>query len=251
MKNINYELINKVLDAIIPLIPEHFGKIYGPYSFSSSTAEEEFDDCPFITSIQDVLFKVDPFAFVKSGASKIVIISPKFGGAILKISFNGFFELIDEYNYEDTSPDNTIWTPFHQVADKKNNNISDYCLAEFHKYNNLAEQQLECFVAETVLYLTVSNINVFLQEYVIPLKDHKSEPHPSKEARQLAASICKPVTTDWIAMCIECYGQKKVEKFFDYCDRIDPDLISDTHYGNYGYREDGSPCILDFSGFWD
>ena len=57
--------------------------------------------------------------------------------------------------------------------------------------------------------------------------------------------------TNWIANCIDKYGQSKVERFLNYCENIDPDLLEDVHSGNYGYREDGTPAILDFSNFLD
>ena len=34
-----------------------------------------------------------------------------------------------------------------------------------------------------------------------------------------------------------------------YVEEKDPEILNDMHSGNYGYRPNGIPCILDFASF--
>ena len=59
------------------------------------------------------------------------------------------------------------------------------------------------------------------------------------------------MNTEWIAICLDKYGKSKVERFLYYCENIDLDILDDIHNGNYGYRTNGTPCIIDYSGYAD
>ena len=93
--------------------------------------------------------------------SKFVIMSPYFGDVVIKIPFNGYF------NYENN------WCFFEGGSGP---DFTDYCYAEYEKFKELQKHKLNCFVAKTLLYKTIGNFNVFLQERVTPEKDSWKPP---------------------------------------------------------------------------
>lgn len=57
---------------------------------------------------------------------------------------------------------------------------------------------------------------------------------------------------DWRAMVIELYGEDFLRSFIDwYRNDNSNHILDDMHGGNYGYRMDGAPIILDCAGFRD
>ena len=62
--------------------------------------------------------------------------------------------------------------------------------------------------------------------------------------------MCFPYDT-FLANCLDKYGKSKVKRFLHYCANIDPDILEDIHDGNFGYRKDETPCLLDYSNFND
>lgn len=226
---LDYSLIDHILEAIFPL-PTQFGLLY----------KEESDDAPVnLVELEEALCSIDPEAKVDYGVTKLVISSPKLAGVVIKIPFNGIFY-------------GAYWTPFVFApgSDK-----SDYCLAEYEKYNSLKEHDLGCFVAKTSFYKTVDGRRIFLQEFVTPEYEIIASPKPSKKSDDLAKKIAKKrgfyYNKTWLANCLENYGEDAVIQLFEYYRLVDRDILSDLHDGNIGYREDGTPAILDFSNFKD
>jgi len=223
---IDYCLIDKILNAVFPL-PEQFGT-------------EDLDEEPTIFSeIRKKLKKIDRFTYLTYGVSKMVILSPKLSVAI-KIPFNGFYG----YNYD---ADDFDWYPF-QAAEGSDS--SDYCLTEYEKYQELKKVNLGCFVAETLFYKTIDNINIFIQERVIPCKEDEFSRTPSRRSLEIAKKL-NFHRIIWTAMCVDKYGEEKTKKFLNYCRTTDRSILADLHDGNIGYREDGTPVILDYSNFND
>lgn len=235
----NKELINKILDAIFPL-PEQFGIVL--YA-------NEYEEDEQIEDIKYKIQKIDSTASIEYGMSKMVIMSPKLKNIVIKIPFNGYF--MEEKGVYDNKAKKT-WEPFYFAPCS---DASDYCLAEFEKFDKLKTYDLDCFVAKTIYYKNIFDTNVFIQEQVIPVNCSEKVYKPSKKSRDIAEKWHEEekvyMDTNWIANCIDKYGQSKVERFLNYCENIDPDLLEDVHSGNYGYREDGTPAILDFSNFLD
>lgn len=233
----NHKVINEFLEAIFPL-PDEFGLMcYGdesgePVNFNS-----------FIKKIK----RVDPHANANYGMSKIVISSPQLDNIVIKIPFNGYFneDYEDDNDYEDS-----YWTSFYGAT---GSDCGDYCLAEFEKYKKLKTYGLDCFVAKTLFYKTIDGIRVFLQEYVTPVYNSCTAHKASKKSKDIADEWRKAgkidMNTEWIANCLDKYGKAKVERFLYYCKNIDEDILRDMHSGNYGYRNNGTPCLLDFSDF--
>lgn len=221
----NHNAVDKILTAIFPL-PEEFG-------LDNDTKPVNF------SLIQNQIKTVDACAHINFGISKMAIISPSFNNVVIKIPFNGEF---NEY---------AEWLPFEWA---NGSSSSDYCLAEYEKYCRLKTYGLDCFVAKTIKYKTIDNVRIFIQEKVIPEEDTCSLDFiPSLKSKELARRWQEEgqsiFDTFWFANCLDKYGQSKVQRFLYYCNNIDLDILEDTHEGNYGYRENGTPVILDYSNF--
>ena len=54
------------------------------------------------------------------------------------------------------------------------------------------------------------------------------------------------IPTFWLAKAIDVYGEDEVNSLLDF---IREHSIDDLHYGNIGYRKNGEPVLLDYSGF--
>lgn len=235
----NNELVNNILDAVFPL-PENFGIIL----YANNYEEDEL-----LQDIEYNIKQIDSTASIEYGMSKMVIISPKLENIVIKIPFNGYY--MEEKDL-DTEECKKVWEPFYWAPCS---NTSDYCLAEFEKFDRLKTYDLDCFVAKTIYYKNIFDTNVFIQEQVTPVDCSEKVYRPSKKSRDIAEKWHEEekiyMDTDWIANCIDKYGQSKVERFLNYCSNIDPDILEDMHGGNYGYREDGTPALLDFSNYLD
>lgn len=235
----NHKLVNKFLEAIFPL-PEKFG---------ISNYEDNDSEPIDFSSFKEAVYDVDHDASVCFGVSKIVIISPHLGDVVIKIPFNGyFFETEDE----DGNSNGIDWYSFYWAT---GSDPSDYCLAEYEKYNKLKTYGLDCFVAKILYYKTICGVRVFLQEKVIPQNDLCHSYKPSKKSQDLAKKWYNEgkfyINSEWIANCLDKYGKSKVKRFLYYCENIDPDILEDVHSGNYGYRKNETPVILDYSNFSD
>lgn len=228
---INNKLINEVLDAIFPL-PDNFG------------IDREIEEPSCLNQIEKTVAEVDEDAYICYGISKLVIVSPNFNGVVIKIPFYG-------------STVDGEWIPFTYApaSDKK-----DYCLAEYERYLALKKLKLDCFVAKTIYYKKINGRKIFLQEEVISEEnileenEKKRFHHSSKKSRELAWKIFSTsvdMDVDWIAKCFDKYRNKKVRRFFKYCATKDRGILEDMHCGNFGYRDNGTPCLIDFSDFLD
>lgn len=232
----NHKLVDEFLEAIFPL-PEEFGIIYG----NDDDNDEPIDFWFFQEAVRDV----DPDAIVCFGVSKIVIISPNLGNVVIKIPFNGYY-------MESDIDGNLEWNPFCWAAGSDH---KDYCLTEFEKYNRLKTYGLDCFVAKVMFYKEMCGVRIFLQEQVTPENDSYCTHRPSRKSKDLADKWYNErkfnIEPEWIANCLDRYGKSKVKRFLYYCANVDPDILADAHDGNYGYRRDDTPCVLDYSNYRD
>jgi hypothetical protein len=210
----NYELVNKIIDEILPL----------PYQFGIDLEEESELPDWIEEDIMGHLSLVDPDARLYHGVSKLVIVSPNLGGVVIKIPFNGWYD-----------------DGFYEFCEANAADQTDYCLAEYEKYLELKERHLDCFVAKTLLYKKICGVRIFIQEWATSVEDDYEDHLPSPGSRELAKewedndNFC--ADSEWIANCIDYYGQKKVEEFLNYCRCEDTDIVADLHSQNYGYRE--------------
>ena len=68
----------------------------------------------------------------------------------------------------------------------------------------------------------------------------------SKDSYDKAKSLYSCLPTSWLADAIEYYGFQKVKHLINFLEEHD---LKDFHSGNVGMREDGAPCLLDYSDF--
>ena len=230
----NYELIDEILAAIFPL-PEQFGLVEYNDDDDSEPINYSF--------LKEAIFEVDPYAKIYFGASKLVITSYKLGGVVIKIPFNGYYT-------ENEITGELDWTYFYNAP---SSDETDYCLAEYEKFQKLAIYGLDCFVAKTVFYKTINGFRIFIQEVVTPEEDIYDEYCPSQKSQKIADEWRKQgifyMNSKWIANCLDIYGESEVKRFLNYCNNIDKDILEDAHSGNFGYRNDDSPAFLDYSNF--
>ena len=232
MKAINHKLINNLLDAIFPL-PECFGVI----------CTDDGDELVNDFCIRNAIKRVDPKAVCTYGMSKLVIMSPNLGDYVIKIPFNGYYS---QTYYEDGDNEELEWMDFYEAPTIDS---WDYCYSEYEKLVDLRKVHLDSFVADTLFYREIDGIKIFLQEKIYLIdKDPKAKSlHLAKRWKN---EKYYSMNLKWIAKCIDCYGENKTKKFLEYCENVDEDILSDTHGGNYGYRKNGTPALLDYSGFY-
>lgn len=236
----NSKLADDILEAIFPL-PEHFGII----------VPNDDDAVPICFNLlQEKVEKVDPCAELHFGMSKFVITSYHLGNVAIKIPFNGYYECGWDYENDCDDLDNLEWYDFCWATGPDS---SDYCLAEYEKYKRLKTYGLDCFVTKTIFYKEICGVRIFIQEFATSICDDFTPRRASKGSHDLAFRWQKErkfnMDVEWIANCLDKYGKSKVTRFLLYCENLDPDILEDIHSGNYGYRNDGTPCILDFSNF--
>lgn len=242
--NINFENINKVLDAIFPLPPE-----FGVESSSNDVSEE-----PALAEIEHRIFKVDPRAFIRHGISKLVLISPNFGNVVIKIPFKG--TRCEEYfisDSEDEESEYEYYTEFTEFSGASDRDSSDYCLLEYEIYNTLKHYSFSCFAVKTIFYKIIEGTRIFLQEMACPEEECDESFDISEKSEKTAIRwrhehrYSTSMDTNWVAACIDKYGERKTKKFFEFAD--ENNLLYDMHNGNYGYRKGGYPVLIDFSDF--
>lgn len=240
--NINFENINKVLDAIFPLPPE-----FGVEGSCNDSSEE-----PVLAEIEHKIFKADPRAFIRHGISKLVLVSPNFGNVVIKIPFKGTrcerYFLSDP---EDEESDYEYYTEFTEFSGASDRDSSDYCLLEYEIYNTLKHYSFNCFAVKTIFYKIIEGTRIFLQEMACPEEDYSENFNISEKSEKTALrwrhECFTFMDTNWIAACIDKYGERKTKKFLEFAD--ENNLLGDMHDGNYGYRKGGYPVLIDFSDY--
>ncbi len=260
--NFNRELALKLVNAVFDMIPAD-GQ-FGP--------ECGNDQIPInFEMIYDEVKRVDEDAELHYGISKLVIFSPHLGNYVIKVPFNGMYE--KNYGYRCTleggecpyscgscyecehsiEPDSKeCWCDYSNAESPIGWN---YCDAEWQKYKNLKKVGLNCFVAKTYPFVEIEGFKCFIQEVAIAEEDAYGDETSRvtkasrKEAESLNSEFDYGLDEDWLGLCIEIFGAKKVRRFIEYAENIDPEILCDMHSGNYGYRPNGTPCILDFASF--
>ena len=235
--------------------------VYFPEDFGINNDTDELDcDCEILSSI-DADVKIQSHY----GASKYVLVDNSLS-YVIKIPFDGYWETAYiEKNYknddeEDTDGEEDIEFIFTNFDNACNDSYADdkiysnnYCETERRFFKVMNEIGFGVFFAETQYFDTINGKNIYLQEKVIPyprLEKGASSPLAVKLSETPHISVC----SDWIEKAIQYYGEELTKSFINFLstdDDIGQIIAADLHYENYGYREDGSPCILDYSGFYN
>ena len=211
-------------------LPEQFGCDDGGF------------DTYFIESqIEDV---VDGDFFVSNGVTKVVIIVDDLP-FVIKIPFNGQCERvwIDEYNCDDGT-----WYPFYRAGGKSR---WDYCETEFEYTVAIQNEGYEMFIPDMMYLCNVDGYNVYVQEKVLPLCENRNTYGATDASLEKAKNCKRYFDIEWSARAIDIYGFDAFVEFCEWAEDELPQMMEDMHSGNYGYRENGDPILLDLSGFCD
>lgn len=208
---------------------EDFKKLNVPVHFGATVDGEMSDAMNFVG---EQLKEVET---VNWGASKYVIFPCK-KDYVVKIPFNGEFS----YWY-DTKKD-------EEMTDFIKREI-DYCSIEASIYADAVVSGLDEFFAKTKYYgVTFNGTPFYISEKVIEFYAGKEKSkNPSNESKQKAIKyIVNDLNQDWIARAIEWYGEYKVKELIIF---LVEEGVNDLHSNNLGFRKNGAPVILDYSGF--
>ena len=241
----NRDVAMRIFSVLEKYLPKHFGKV------------QDDDFIVDMCEIEDGIWAIDHTARFYSGISKLAIVAESLGEVVIKVPFNGCYEYSDEYDYDD---DEEEWDferkySFEKFCGGGGKYNDDYCAEEYAAYKELKELGYEKFVAETELLGGINGMYILVQEFVTSMNDFDKTVITSKKAIETSKRIredyviANNVDDEWVAACVEHYGEELSEKFFNYTEDDGYSILADAHWGNYGYREDGSPCILDFSDY--
>ena len=175
------------------------------------------------------------------GVSKFVIFPDEDKDVVVKLPFSGTF---CEVWQDDTEE-------YESYFDYYNSKHDNYCEMEANIYEEAEEEGVEEFFASTKYAgRTASDTPYYVSERVYGyISDELIRVTPSEDSVKKAESKYASMRTSWLAEAIEWYGEAKVDKFLKF---VETHNINDLHNGNFGYRKNGAPCLLDYSGFqWD
>ena len=195
------------------------------------------EDEEVTNAIDYVLNQLDETVDTTWGASKFIIF---FDGSdqIVKIPFSG------EY----------YWNEDIEEEDFYDFNTSDYCAIEASLYADAVVRGVEKFFARTIYggvtkkgtpYYISDKVQVY-ENMMDKLKNPSEENIEKAKKYWFRSSYRVDLSEDWIARALEWYGEEEVEKLMNF---ISEEHIYDLHSGNVGFRKDGAPVILDYSGF--
>lgn len=237
-----------------------------PIDFGTYNESDSLENDEEIMAVVDL--NTSDYFYSLHGASKYILINDKLP-YVIKIPFNGFWEevyeeeIYKEDDIEDVEEDifpKYVFTNFECAG--RDSYCDDamwennYCETEARFYQVIEEgrEDIKIFFAETRYCTAIDGKRIYLQEKVIPYSkaDDKYSHKSSPLAKELSKKVYHQIAEDWIEAAIIYYGEELTKKFIDFLDNDDDigEIIKeDLHNENYGYREDGSPCLLDYSGY--
>lgn len=210
------------------------------------------------------------------GASKAVIVLNDYD-IVIKIPFNCFSYdsgswLFEEDPSAEITDDKLLnMEPFFSEATyffSENGNIInteygwDYCFSESTVYEVAEDYGFEDFFAETTLFCNAkNNYPIYIQKKCITYYDYIDENETDKkvskedltEVRKSISSKTKnEYSTDsfpifFIYSLVQKYGETKTAEFLDFV--CENGFDRDMHTDNFGFSLDGSPVLIDYSGF--
>lgn len=220
--------LNEYKDLLDLYIPEGFGP------------DEEDYDYIIPDDFQTVIDQLPKNVYTKWGISQFVIIKDDWD-MVAKIGFNGW------HVWEDYS-ENTHFQPY---------NIN-YAQKSFHLYQEAQKRGIDPIFAEMVILGNAGDSTVYLQEKVKCDFASSWETGDCKRKfsddshdyvvmrRRVGRGAWRMFESDWLAQAIDYYGKELVENLMFFLEEY---RIYDFHEGNYGYREDGTPVLIDWADF--
>lgn len=221
--------LTKVFNEIVKKVPEKFGwDEYNTDKENTKIVSEALKDA-----------KVVGGAYC--GATKAVAIVSGCS-SVLKVPYSGKWEY-------DESVDCDYFTRF-RGADNSEDHGWDYCLTEYEIYEAAKENGLDIFFPKTEIMGKCKSGTIIKQEKVLNFYEYC--PVSEDETIEFVNSDIKYycfADSLWVAAAIERYGKAMVDKLIDFLENNFPIVIEDLHNGNIGFRKNGEPIILDFSGW--
>ena len=221
-------VINEYKDILNIYIPDNFGP-----------DEEDFDGI-IPEDFQTVFDQLDASVQTKWGISQFVIMKREWD-KVVKIGFRGW------YLWDNDREDTYFQEYFTNYADKA-----------FNLYEEAEEWGIAPIFAGMELLGSNGSYNVYLQERV---KCDFAEAWATGDVNRVSSDnsrtyveskmrtemgIWRNFDLNWLAQAVDCYGKELVEDTMAF---LREHRIYDFHDGNYGYREDGTPVIIDWADF--
>lgn len=219
----------QISDVLKFMIPEEFG-IDEDDSLANNSMEE----------VMDQIDNTNGDIITAWGVSQFVIIGANWDN-VVKIPFKGMF--CWDYNF-----DIYEFKPFRYCK--------DYCARGYHIYEEAIKEGIEELFAEMdILGHTPDGTPIYTQEKIsiiagdCSLDDVKyGTPETLEKVKELKSKSSCPFLGEWASAAIDCYGIEKFKKMLDFLIKRN---LHDFHSENYGYRYDGTPCLIDYSDWLD
>ena len=231
------EMIDKARAIVSQLdIPEQFG---------CDEDGGEFDDSALYNQVSAVYS--GEFS-IETGISKCVIVLPG-ESFVIKIPFNGTHYYDYEYN-EETDEYEEVEHYFNKFTV-----VEDYCEREMELTEVAQERGFSQFVLNMIcFYIDKRGRAFYMQERA--RTDRCSYGISPTSVSQRSRDVAESMRTSycygnesWRAAIVECYGEDTWYTFVNWNVAGNIGILSDMHGGNYGYRLDGTPVLIDISGF--
>lgn len=215
-----------------------YKKLYIPSKLGGIIDEEDYAD---VDKVGRDAYHLGAWDW-SHGVSKMAIVD-KGSTYVLKIPFNVMWDVAWDHENETYDYDNAYADYFDY----------DYCALEAENYETLEDAGFGCFLARTRFYDECNSGWMTVQERCYDIGGNRS----SEETRE-ALKVFKSREYDYIGMTmpmdlfgsfVEAYGLDLTLKFIQFCRESGYGILDDLHSENYGYRADGTPCIIDFSGW--
>lgn len=195
-------------------------------------------------------FKNDDIEEIYAGATKIVFVLKDYPDYVIKIPFLGIFDYDDEMNVRFSGYSNCDY------IDRK----WDYCEREAKIFEMACNDNVEKFFAGTYFLGFICDYPFYISDRVMTTFYDNSGSYyssttesssPSENSYNDAVNISRKYYTSMadydMAIFVEHFGIEATEDFAAFCY---DNHINDLHDGNLGLRFDGSPCVIDYSGFF-
>jgi len=195
--------------------------------------DEDSDFSDTVDNLVRQIRKIDKEVKFTWGASKFIIFLNK--KEVVKIPFCGAFR----YDYEE---DEYYFDDFE---------CEDYCDVEAYLYDMAVEYGVEKFFAKTVWAGKTNTIPVYKSERVFEfyysdeLRKASKDSYDKVKENNLNGKYY-PISREWVAKAFDYYTEAEIDSLFNFIADMG---INDLHDDNLGFRKDGSPVILDYSGF--
>ena len=213
---------------------------------------EDGEDSNELYDFANEVYDINKEAIVNHGVSKAVIIDPDLD-VVIKIPFNTCFY------YNANNGDDLTYDP--DLPDIKENILDNFCQIEADIYQECINEGngYEIFLAKTK---EIDNLH-YVQEKCKTYEDkydtcdynfqEKTAKDIEKYNNKLEGKRFFP--SRFILDLIKSYGEDKTFNFLEFL-KSDSDIARnismDLHNENIGYRvSDGTPCIIDYSGWWE